>query len=98
MEPLRFCDIPWPVFGEVRSGNDVTEERVRAFVCHPLHEYMRTPGGGQAKATRLELLRWHPDKFNGKVLNRVVEADRKAVQDAAAHIVHILNEIGAGKR
>ena len=98
MKPLRFCDIPWPVFGDVRSGNDVTEERVREFVCHPLHEYMRTPGGGQAKSTRLELLRWHPDKFNSKVLNRVVEADRKAVQDAAAHIVHILNELGAGKR
>ena len=98
MKPLHFCDIPWPVFGDVRSGIDVTEERVREFVGHPLHEYMRTPGGGQTKATRLELLRWHPDKFNGKVLNRVVEPDRKAVQDAAAHIVHILNELGAGKQ
>jgi len=97
MKPLRFRDIPWPVLGNVWSGNDVTEERVREFVFHPLHEYMRTPGG-QAKATRLELLRWHPDKFNGKVLNRVVEADREAVQDAAANIVHILNELGAGKR
>ena len=97
-KPLRFRDIPWPVFGNVWSGDDVNKERVREFMCHPLHEYMRTSGGGLAKATRLELLRWHPDKFNGKVLNRVVEADRKAVQDAAEHIVHVLNELSAEKR
>ena len=98
MEPLGFCDIPWPVFGNVRSGSDLTEERVREFVCHPLQEYVRSLGGGQAKSIRSEMLRWHPDKFEGKVLNRVVKADREAVKEAAGHVTRILTQLCAGMR
>jgi hypothetical protein len=97
-EPLGFCDIPWPVFGDARRGIGLTEERVREFVCHPLQEYVRGPGGGQAKAIRSEMLRWHPDKFEGKVLVRVVKADREAVKEAAGHVTRILTQLSAGMR
>src|SRR6267142_1863751 len=98
IEPLGFCDIPWPVFSNVRRGSDLTEERVREFVCHPLQEYVRSLGGGQAKSIRSEMLRWHPDKFEGKVLNRVVKADREAVKEAAGHVTRILTQLSAGMR
>jgi hypothetical protein len=98
MEPLGFCDIPWPVFGNVGRGSDLTEERVREFVCHPLQEYIRSLSGGQAKSIRSEMLRWHPDKFEGKVLNRVVEVDREAVREAAGHVTRILTQLSAGMR
>lgn len=90
MEQLGFCDIPWPLFENVRGVGDITAERVVAFVCHPLHE--------QAKSLRSEMLRWHPDKFEGKVLDKVVEGDREAVREAAGHVARILTRSSAEKR
>jgi hypothetical protein len=91
-ELLDFYDIPWPVFGDVRCGDDVTEERILEFVRHPLQEHVRGPGESQAKSIRSEMLRWHPDKFERKVLARVVEADREVVKETAGHIVRILTK------
>ena len=96
MARLAFCDVPWPVFEDVRRIEDVTRERVLAFVCHPLHEHVQ--GEGQAKAIRSEILRWHPDKFNGKVLKNVVEGDREAVTETAGHVARIIATFSAKNR
>jgi flagellar biosynthesis GTPase FlhF len=90
---LRFCDVPWPVFEDVRRVDDVTRERVLAFVLHG-----RKEGDEQAKAVRSEMLRWHPDKFNGKVLDKVIEGDREAVRDTAGHVARILTRFSAENR
>lgn len=97
-EQLGFCDIPWPLFENVQGVGDITAERVVAFVCHPLHEHIQGPGEGQAKSLRSEMLRWHPDKFEGKVLDKVVEGDREAVREAAGHVARILTRFSAQKR
>lgn len=55
------------MFENVRGVEDVTRERVQG-------------GEAQAKSMHSELLRWHPDKFNGKVPCKVVEGDREAEQ------------------
>ncbi len=89
-EQLGFYDIPWPLFENVQGVEDITEKRVLAFVCHPLHEHIQGPGGGHAKSVRSEMLRWHPDKFEGKVLDKVVVCDREAVKEAAGHVARIL--------
>jgi hypothetical protein len=92
-EQIRFCHVPWPVFGDVRRVDDVTRERVLAFVLHE-----RERGDEQARAVRSEMLRWHPDKFNGKVLRKVIEGDREAVRDTAGHVVRILTRFSAENR
>ncbi|KAI0277992.1 hypothetical protein BGY98DRAFT_976166 [Russula aff. rugulosa BPL654] len=88
VENLSFYDIPWPSFENVLCVGDITEERVLAFVRHPLHEHIQ----GQAKSIRSEMLRWHPDKFNGKVLGKVIEGDREAVKEAAGRVARILSD------
>jgi hypothetical protein len=90
VEYIGFYDIPWPSFENVWGVGDITEERVLAFVCHPLHEHIQGHGGGQAKSVRSEILRWHPDKFDGKVLGKVVEGDREAVREGAGRVARIL--------
>jgi hypothetical protein len=62
-------------------------------VCHPLHE-----GEGQAKVIRFEILRWHPDKFNGKALHNVIEWDREAVRETTGHVARILTTFSAENR
>jgi hypothetical protein len=98
MERLGFCDIPWPLFENIQGVEDITEERVLAFVCHPLHEHVQGPGEGQAKSLRSEMLRWHPDKFEGKVLDKVVEGDREAVREAAGYVARILTKFSVAMR
>ncbi|KAH9959405.1 hypothetical protein BC827DRAFT_501044 [Russula dissimulans] len=93
VRPLRFCDIPWPSFGNVLGVEDITVERVQEFVCHPLYASVQgSPRGQGAKAIRSEMLRWHPDKFP-KVLERVVEGDREVVREAAENVARILNQL-----
>jgi hypothetical protein len=69
-------------------------------VCHPLHE--RVQGGGQARAFRSEILRWHPGKFNGNVLDKVIEGgDREVVRETAGHVARmsrILTKFSAENR
>jgi hypothetical protein len=89
-ETLGFYDIPWPSFENVSGVEDITKERVLAFVCHPLHERIQGHGGGLAKSLRLEKLRWHSDKFEPNVLVKVAECDREAVREAATHVARIL--------
>jgi hypothetical protein len=98
VENIDFHDIPWPSFEDVRAILDITEERVLAFVCHPLHEHIQGPGGGLAKSLRSEMLRWHPDKFEGKVLGKVIEGDREAVREAAGRVARILTTYSAKMR
>ena len=92
-EQLWFCHVPWPVFEDARRVDDVTQERVLAFVLHG-----RKKGEEQAKAVRSEMLRWHPDKFNVKVLPKVIEGDREAVREAAGHVARILTMFSAENR
>ena len=88
-ELLKIDDIPWPWFDYVQCLDDITDERVLEFVRHPLQRHMG-PGGGLAKARRFEMLRWHPDHFDGKVLSKVVGEHQEIVREAAARIVRIL--------
>ena len=93
---FAFCNVPWPVFEDVRRIEDITRERVLAFVCHPLQE--RVLAEGRVKAIRAEIFRWHPDKFNGRVLKNVIEEDREAVRDTAGHVASILTTFGTENR
>ena len=92
VELLRINDIPWPWFDYVQCLDDITDERVLEFVRHPLQRHMG-PGGGLAKARRFEMLRWHPDHFDGKVLSKVVGEHQDIVREAAARIVRILTNV-----
>jgi hypothetical protein len=90
VKSISFYDIPWPSFDDVSCVEDITEERVLAFVCHPLRS------GTPAKS---EMLRWHSDKFDRKVLPKVVEGDhREAARQAAGHVTRILTELIARTR
>ena len=88
-EPLTLNDIPWPWFGFIPCLEEITNERVLNFVDHPLS---RHPSGGKGKTVRLELLRWHSDRFDGRVLARVVDGDREMVKMVAGRITRILTD------
>lgn len=82
---LGFGDVPWPVCGKADISR-LTSEGISAFLF-PVCLEVEEPDGGKARTRREELrgtmLRFHPDKFEGRILPRVKKEERDAVREGA---------------
>lgn len=82
---------------------DLTMEAVSAFLI---------PGGRPADSSttdaetmkkerrdklRETMLRFHPDKFEGRIMQRVREKDREMAREAVGRVARIVNDLLAGK-
>ncbi|KAH9944728.1 hypothetical protein B0H21DRAFT_450246 [Amylocystis lapponica] len=85
---LTFRTIPWPMFSPPTTVEDITPARVVMFVLSPLHS------DGQSRKDRIRnaLRKWHPDRF-GRLLAKVVEEDKVAVEDGVGLVVRCLNNV-----
>jgi hypothetical protein len=90
LPPLRFDILPWPILGcAATQPSDITRQRVEEFVCHPLRR------GAESKSrrdrVRMEILKWHPDKFDAKVLGKVINPAQ--VAEGAGLVARFLTQI-----
>ncbi|KAH9036127.1 hypothetical protein EDB85DRAFT_1941291 [Lactarius pseudohatsudake] len=74
---LGFGDVPWPVRGKAQ----LTAEAISAFLfpSGPDVESGRT----RKEVLREAMLRFHPDKFEGRVIPRIRSEDRDPVREGA---------------
>jgi hypothetical protein len=83
---LGFGDIPWPVRGGAPDISRLTVEAISGFLFEGQKE-QEVDEAGQARMRKEELrgtmLRFHPDKFEGRVVRRVRDGDREAVREGA---------------
>ncbi|KAI9441651.1 hypothetical protein H4582DRAFT_1934022 [Lactarius indigo] len=92
---LGFGDVPWPVRGKVETAQ-LTAEAISAFLFPSGSDVGRT----RKEALREAMLRFHPDKFEGRVIPRIRSKDRDSVREGAnavARAVMILMEINGAK-
>ncbi|KAF8484097.1 hypothetical protein JB92DRAFT_3085742 [Gautieria morchelliformis] len=98
-KPLKFRDIPWPVFAVPSTTEDLTTERISVFLLYGLDgEAGRTETGEtQTRKGRIReaLLRWHPDKFVGKMGARLDAREREMVLAGVGIVARCLNELMA---
>ena len=108
-KPLKFMDIPWPVFsidpaifsGDLHLELDVINaESISTFLL-PAERFAQRPLDADLKKERRErlreaLLRFHPDKFEGRILTRVVARDKEKTREAVAKVAIALNTLLAG--
>jgi hypothetical protein len=78
---LGFGDIPWPVQGD----SQITAEAISSFLFLPGDEGHDEAGRGRTRKEELRgtILRFHPDKFEGRVIPRVKDEERAAVREGA---------------
>ena len=95
---LTFQDIPWPCHAAYSTSDDrhfsldgLTIDSISEFLFRSAKEPTESPQ--KIKAIRETLLRFHPDKFEGRVMSRVSEADKARVQDGIGIVVRTLNEM-----
>jgi hypothetical protein len=87
---LRFDILPWPVLGSAVTGpSDITLQRIQEFVYHPLRRGMESKS--RRDRVRMEILKWHPDKFNAKILGKVIDPDQ--VAEGAGLVARFLTQI-----
>ncbi|KAG9221045.1 hypothetical protein CCMSSC00406_0005516 [Pleurotus cornucopiae] len=89
-DPLTFASIPWPVVLPPTTPTGITSAAIVLFLYSPLH----SPGQSRKDRIRHAQLRWHPDRFR-KVLERVAETDREAVEEGVGIVARCLNDLMA---
>jgi hypothetical protein len=77
---LGFGDVPWPVQGAM-DISQVTAETISAFLFPSGSDDGR--GRTRKEVLREEMLRFHPDKFEGRVMRRVRSEDKDSVREGA---------------
>lgn len=90
---LNFQDIPWPVFSVPSATEDLTTERISVFLLYGLDG--ETESKTRKERIREALLRWHPDKFEGKMGAKLDLRDKDSVLDGVGIVARCLNELMA---
>ncbi|KAI0256120.1 hypothetical protein BJV78DRAFT_440410 [Lactifluus subvellereus] len=86
--PLKFKSIPWPTTLPPRDIREITPAVITKFILSPAH----SKGIPRKERIKSALRRWHPDRF-GRILNRVDERDKGAVERGAGIVARCLNDL-----
>jgi membrane-bound lytic murein transglycosylase len=102
---LKFVDIPWPILDAYKAETStaprvlicvehLTETAIRKFLL-PVSAAPTALLMDDAKEKRDRLreamLRFHPDKFEGRMMRFVAEGERGLVREGIAQVVRVLN-------
>jgi hypothetical protein len=88
---LGWNSFAWPVFKRPSEPEEMTTPAISAYV---MSKY--APGADtKTPKDRIKdhLKRWHPDKFETRILPRVAEEERDKVKTGAGVVVRGLNEL-----
>ncbi|KZS97125.1 hypothetical protein SISNIDRAFT_482062 [Sistotremastrum niveocremeum HHB9708] len=86
---LTFDDVPWPSFTSPQPEEDLNISVVSEFLFSPL----RPTPKNRKEILRESILRWHPDKFEGRVLAFVQPQDAEAVRQLSAAVMQSLRRL-----
>jgi hypothetical protein len=86
--PLGYEDIPWPTKFVPATPSDITPSAIVTLLLSPFH----SPKQSRKERLRSAQLRWHPDRFR-RLINRVKEEDREAVEEGVGIIARCLNDL-----
>ena len=101
-ETLRFGDIPWPIMpgmiSPTNAGRDSTAlehftvDAVRTFLF-PVDGRDGDGAKDRKEKLRETMLRFHPDKFEGRLMKRVHPDHQEGVKEAVGAVVRALNTL-----
>lgn len=91
-DAIGFAGVPWPLERAPARAEDVTPEKVSAFLLSEAHS-RDVP---RKERIRRAQLRWHPDRFQ-RLVPHIVSADRQEVQEAAGTVARCLNDLMAAE-
>ncbi|KAF8507291.1 hypothetical protein BU17DRAFT_57615 [Hysterangium stoloniferum] len=90
---LTFETIPWPMQSPVMIPESLRSHSISQFILSSEHSLIES----RRRRILTALRRWHTDHFDAKVLHKVVESDRGAVQEGVGKVVRCLNDMLAAE-
>jgi hypothetical protein len=88
---VAFEQIPWPVLIDVKDPEDITKALIKEFVMHP--DRPGCVGKSQKERIRMDLLLWHPDKCQSRLVDKVPADFQDMTSETVKKIVRILFEL-----
>ncbi|KII92265.1 hypothetical protein PLICRDRAFT_172374 [Plicaturopsis crispa FD-325 SS-3] len=89
---IHFFELPWPIVQEgVPSADEITRARIEEFVFHPGRAGFA--GKTRRERVRMELLKWHPDKFEAVILPKMEAAERERTREAGGLVARMLMDV-----
>jgi hypothetical protein len=87
---LGWNSFAWPVFKRPSEPEEMTTHAISAYI---MSKY--APGATKTPKDRIKdhLKRWHPDKFETRILPGVADEEREKVKIGAGVVVRGLNEL-----
>jgi hypothetical protein len=87
---LQWQSFPWPMLKMPSTLGDITYTAIHGYLQSPHY-----PEKDRAQKDRVKdhIKRWHPDRFETKLLPKVVEEDKEKVKEGAGMVVRTLNEL-----
>ena len=95
---FSFADVPWPVLPQridfdtntpVLDLKDITAPAIAKFLLDPHRDWNKS----RREKLRDAMLRYHPDKFEGRILPRIIPGDQGRVQEGVSIVMKCLNEL-----
>ncbi|KAF9226418.1 hypothetical protein BS17DRAFT_548692 [Gyrodon lividus] len=91
LPPINVSELPWPVLGGISSPEQVTYQTVLSFIFYPYRPFVE--GKSARDKVKAEVLRFHPDKFNTRVVPKVQPCQQAVAQEIAGAVTRILTRI-----
>ena len=89
LEILSWSSFAWPMLKKPSSPEELTTTAISAYVLNP-----NAPTDKNEKDRIKEhIRRWHPDRFETKLLPKVRSDERDTVKEGAGQVVRSLNEL-----
>jgi hypothetical protein len=86
---LSWISVPWPVLKRPTAPEEFTNAAISAYVLSPHGDKTKT---NKERITH-HIRRWHPDRFDTKLLPKVREEDRARVKQGAGEVARVLNDL-----
>jgi hypothetical protein len=91
---VMLCEMPWPIFQQsCTSPDDISRRSMEEFIFHPLRPGMELKS--RKDRLKMEILRFHPDKFNSNIVRKLRECDREKAIEIAGALARMLTRMMA---
>ena len=91
-DELRWDTLPWPMLKKPSVPEDITSGAIHAYILSP-HYPEKDKSRSTKDRIKEHIRRWHPDRFETKMLTKVIEGEKEKVKEGAGSVVRNLNDL-----
>lgn len=91
VDELGWESFPWPVFKRPFEPEELTSAAISAYVLSPYH--LTDKSKAPKDRVKEHIKKWHPDRFETKLLTKVREEEKEKVREGAGLVARNLNEL-----